>query len=59
MELLRNRLVKAAEVTEPRRCERDMSLEEVPLPLPLPLPLLLGALLLLSEDMMARRKERT
>ena len=55
MELLRNRLVKAAEVTEPRRCERDMSLEEVPLPL----PLLLGALLLLSEDMMARRKERT
>jgi len=52
MELLRNRLVKAAEVTEPRRCERDMSLE-------VPLPLLLGTLLLLSEDMMARRKERT
>jgi hypothetical protein len=49
-ELLRNRLVRAAEVTEPRRCERAISLGEVVFEVPVPL--------VLSEDMMGERRER-
>jgi len=49
-ELLRNRLVRAAEVTDPRRCGRDISLGEAVFEAPVPL--------VLSEDMMGKRRER-
>ncbi len=45
VELLRNRLVKAAEVTDPRRCGRAMSLDET-----------LLVLLPLSEDIVTERR---
>jgi hypothetical protein len=50
-ELLRKRLVRAAEVTDPRRCGRAISLGEVLLEIPAPL--------VLSEDMMGEKTRRT
>jgi len=52
-ELLRKRLVKAAEVTDPRRCDRAISLGEVEVVLELPAPLVLS-----EDDMMGERKRR-
>lgn len=51
IELLRNRFDRAAEVTDPRRCERAMSLVDVVLPE--------APLLVLSEDMMGRKERRS